>query len=285
MYYILILQQIIASTTHIIAKNVLLSVPSPLLLVLRAFIASTGYIVYLMFKKEKLFRIERKDLLGFIILAFLNIPVNQFLFFMSLKYTSPPNVALAYALSPAFILVIAYFFLKEKLSRLKTLGIMIALGGTLLILFEKGLNISSDNFLGNLLALSASLAWAIYTIVGKKYVLKYGAIYTTAVAMCFGLILFLPVFFLLRPDYALSQIDTSLWGQIFYLGLITSGVAYVLWYFALKKMEAGKLAVFNNLQPILTTILAIIFLDYSLTSYFIVGGILTIIGVIVTQRG
>jgi RarD protein len=285
MYYILILQQIIASTTHIIAKNVLLSVPSPLLLVLRAFIASTGYIVYLMFKKEKLFRIERKDLLGFIILAFLNIPVNQFLFFMSLKYTSPPNVALAYALSPAFILVIAYFFLHEKLSRLKTLGIMIALGGTLLILFEKGLNISSDNFLGNLLALSASLAWAIYTIVGKKYVLKYGAIYTTAVAMCFGLILFLPVFFLLRPDYALSQIDTSLWGQIFYLGLITSGVAYVLWYFALKKMEAGKLAVFNNLQPILTTILAIIFLDYSLTSYFIVGGILTIIGVIVTQRG
>ncbi len=238
-----------------------------------------------MFKKEKLFRIERKDLLGFIILAFLNIPVNQFLFFMSLKYTSPPNVALAYALSPAFILVIAYFFLHEKLSRLKTLGIMIALGGTLLILFEKGLNISSDNFLGNLLALSASLAWAIYTIVGKKYVLKYGAIYTTAVAMCFGLILFLPVFFLLRPDYALSQIDTSLWGQIFYLGLITSGVAYVLWYFALKKMEAGKLAVFNNLQPILTTILAIIFLDYSLTSYFIVGGILTIIGVIVTQRG
>ncbi len=285
MYYILILQQIIASTTHIIAKNVLLSVPSPLLLVLRASIASTGYIIYLLFKKEKLFRIERKDMFGLIILAILNIPVNQFLFFMSLKYTSPPNVALAYALTPAFILVIAYFFLKEKLSRLKTLGILIALSGTLLILFEKGLNISSENFLGNILALSASLAWAIYTIVGKKYVLKYGAIYTTAVAMWFGLIAFLPIYYFLRPDFALSQIDSALWGQIFYLGLITSGVAYVLWYFALKKMEAGKLAVFSNLQPILTTILAIIFLDYSLTVYFIIGGILTIIGVIVTQRG
>ena len=285
MYYILILQQIIASTTHIIAKNVLLSVPSPLLLVLRASLASTGYIIYLLFKKEKLFRIERKDMFGLIILAILNIPVNQFLFFMSLKYTSPPNVALAYALTPAFILVIAYFFLKEKLSRLKTLGILIALSGTLLILFEKGLNISSENFLGNILALSASLAWAIYTIVGKKYVLKYGAIYTTAVAMWFGLIAFLPIYYFLRPDFALSQIDSALWGQIFYLGLITSGVAYVLWYFALKKMEAGKLAVFSNLQPILTTILAIIFLDYSLTVYFIIGGILTIIGVIVTQRG
>ena len=285
MYYILILQQIIASTTHIIAKNVLLSVPSPLLLVLRASIASTGYIIYLLFKKEKLFRIERKDMFGLIILAILNIPVNQFMFFMSLKYTSPPNVALAYALTPAFILVIAYFFLKEKLSRLKTLGILIALSGTLLILFEKGLNISSENFLGNILALSASLAWAIYTIVGKKYVLKYGAIYTTAVAMWFGLIAFLPIYYFLRPDFALSQIDSALWGQIFYLGLITSGVAYVLWYCALKKMEAGKLAVFSNLQPILTTILAIIFLDYSLTVYFIIGGILTIIGVIVTQRG
>lgn len=285
MYYILILQQIIASTTHIIAKNVLLSVPSPLLLVLRASIASLGYIVYLMFKKEKLFRIERKDILGLVILAILNIPINQFLFFISLKYTSPPNVALAYALTPAFILIIAYFFLKEKLSRLKTLGIAIALGGTLLILFEKGVNISSDNFLGNLLALSASLAWAVYTIVGKKYVIKYGAIYTTAVAMLFGLIAFLPIFFIVRPDYSIFQIDVSLWGQIFYLGLITSGVAYVLWYFALKKMEASKLAVFSNLQPILTTVMAIIFLDYTLTGYFIIGGILTIIGVIVTQRG
>jgi drug/metabolite transporter (DMT)-like permease len=285
MYYILILQQIIASTTHIIAKNVLLSVPSPLLLVLRASIASLGYIVYLMFKKEKLFRIERKDILGLVILAILNIPINQFLFFISLKYTSPPNVALAYALTPAFILVIAFFFLNEKLSRLKTLGIAIALGGTLLILFEKGVNISSDNFVGNLLALSASLAWAVYTIVGKKYVIKYGAIYTTAVAMLFGLIAFLPIFFIVRPDYSIFQIDVSLWGQIFYLGLITSGVAYVLWYFALKKMEASKLAVFSNLQPILTTVMAIIFLDYTLTGYFIIGGILTIIGVIVTQRG
>ena len=103
--------------------------------------------------------------------------------------------------------------------------------------------------------------------------------------MWFGLIAFLPIYYFLRPDFALSQIDSALWGQIFYLGLITSGVAYVLWYFALKKMEAGKLAVFSNLQPILTTILAIIFLDYSLTVYFIIGGILTIIGVIVTQRG
>jgi RarD protein len=285
MYWAIIIQQFIASTTHIVAKNILLTVPAPLLLLLRASIATFSYLFLLKIRKMTFKKIEKQDLFLFIILAILNIPVNQYLFFLSLKHTSAPNVALAYALTPAFVLIIAFFFLREKISKTKASGIFVAIGGTMLILFEKGLDFKSDNFYGNILALLASLAWAVYTIIGKRFVVKYGAIYTTFLAMGMGLIAFLPIFFLSGVDFDIAAFSTIDWMQIFYLGVITSGVAYVLWYVALKRLEASKLAVFNNLQPILTTIMAIIFFGHELTALFVLGGCLTLSGVFITQRG
>jgi len=285
MYWILLLQQFLASTTHIVGKSALNTIQAPLLMLLRAIVASITYILFLRVRGVKLIRVKREHLFLFIILGLLNIPLNQYLFFNSLKYTSPPNVALAYAVSPAFVLIIAFLFLKEKISFFKTLGIITAIIGTSLILFEKGIDFSSDNFYGTSLALLASLSWALYTIIGKKFVIEYGAVYTTAVAMVFGLILYLPLFFLSGSLSEITNLSIFDWSQIFYLGVITSGVAYVLWYIALKKFEAGKVSVFNNLQPILTTILSVIIFNHELTLAFLSGGILTILGVLLTQKG
>ncbi|MCX7736460.1 MAG: DMT family transporter [Candidatus Kapabacteria bacterium] len=285
MYWILILQQLIASTTHIVAKSLVLTLSPTLILLLRASIASLAYVSTLIFRKSKLFRIEKKDLIPFLILGFINIPMNQFLFFKSLEFTSPANVALAYALTPAFVIVIALIFLREKATKLKLLGILIAFIGTVFVLFEKGLDLKSDNFLGNGLALLASLSWAVYTVLGKKYVQKYGAIYASAVTMVFGLLLYLPIFGAFGHITEISKITSVDFLKIFYLGVITSGVGYALWYYSLKKLEASKVSVFNNLQPVLTTLMAVFFFDQIITIPFVLGGILTISGVILTQKG
>jgi RarD protein len=285
MYWILILQQLIASTTHIVAKSVVLNLSPTLILLLRASIASFTYVSTLILRKSKLLRLEKRDVIPFLILGVINIPMNQFLFFKSLEFTSPANVALAYALTPAFVIVIAMIFLKEKATKLKLMGIIIAFAGTIFVLFEKGIDFKSDNFLGNGLALLASLSWAVYTVLGKKYVLKYGAIYTSAVTMVFGLLLYLPVFAFYGDITEISKVTTVDFLKIFYLGVITSGVGYALWYYSLKKLEASKVSVFNNLQPVLTTLMAVFFFDQLITIPFVLGGVLTITGVVLTQKG
>lgn len=285
MYWILILQQLIASTTHIVAKSLVMTLNPTLILLLRASIASIAYISILFIRKTRLFRIDKNDLLPFLFLGLLNIPLNQFLFFKSLEFTSPANVALSYALTPAFVIVIAMIFLGEKATKMKLTGIIIAFIGTVFVLFEKGLDWKSESFLGNGLALLASLSWGIYTVIGKKYVQKYGAIYTTAVTMVFGLILYLPIFAFYGDITEISRVNTIDFVKVFYLGVITSGVGYALWYYSLKKLEASKVSVFNNLQPVLTTLMAIFFFDQTITLPFVLGGILTISGVILTQKG
>lgn len=285
MFLILFLQQLIASTTHVVGKNIIHSIQPPTLLMMRAFIACLFFLTLIPVRKMKLPKIDKKDKWQIVLLGLLNVPMNQFLFFTSLKYTSAPNVALAYALSPAFVLLISVFFLKEKASWMKSLGIGIAFLGTTLILFEKGFDFSSDNFLGINLAILASISWAFYTMLGKKFVNKYGAIYTNLLAMVIGFFMFIPIFFYVKAPYNYFDFNIYQWLQILYLGIFTSGIAYILWYYALKKIDASKVSVFNNIQPVLTTILAILFLNQQISVPFVFGGLLTITGVIVTQRG
>ena len=87
---------------------------------------------------------------------------------------------------------------------------------------------------------------------------------------------------LVNPIAAFSVSD---WLGILYLGIGTSIVGYVLWYYAIGRIDVSKVAVFANGQPVLATVLAMIFLDYTITGNFVVGGIMTLTGVIMTQLG
>ncbi|MFN3781161.1 MAG: DMT family transporter, partial [Candidatus Kapaibacteriota bacterium] len=200
-----------------------------------------------------------------------------------IKLTTAPNVALAYALSPIFILVIAKFALKEKVTILKIFGILIAITGIILILIEKGISLRSDYFLGNLLALVASVCWAIYSTYGKPLIRKYGSIYTTAMAMILGFLLYLPIFLTIGKINTMLNLEPRHWFEILYLAVMTSGFSYLLWYYALKRLPAANVGVFNNLQPVFTTTLAVIFLGQHLTNTYLLGGALVIAGVTLAQ--
>ncbi len=284
MYYLLLIQQLIASMTHIVSKDITVAVAPELVLILRAGLACTVFGLWIAWKRKKLPKIEKKDLPMLLLLGFLNIPANQYVFFWAVRLTTAPNVALAYALSPAFVILIAYFFLKEKIGPMKGFGVLIAVAGTFLVLLERGLNFGSDYFAGNLLGLSASFSWALYSVLGKKITNKYGAIYTTALTMISGYILYIPIFLLFSPSYDFSVLKPIHFAEIAYLGIGTSVIGYAIWFYALKKIEASKVSVFNNLQPIFTTVLSLMIFGTSISGIFIAGGLMIILGVFVTQR-
>lgn len=282
MYYLILLGQLIASGTHIISKDLASRANPTSILFYRAFIASMFFfLISKVFQSAK--KIDKSDYKYFVLLAILNIPINQFLFLVSIKFTTAPNVALAYALSPIFVFILAHFFLKEIASLRKIIGITIAVTGTILLLTEKGIKFDSIGLLGDILAIIASLAWALYTLLGRKITQKYGSIYSTAISMQLGFAIYVVIYlFLPNKDNPLNY-SVFDWMEILYLGIITSGLSYILWYMALKRIEASKVSVFNNLQPILTTILAVIFLDQQITTLFLIAGIAVILGVYLTQ--
>jgi drug/metabolite transporter (DMT)-like permease len=285
MYFLIFIQQLIASGTHVIVKGLTETLPPSVILLLRSFIAALFYVLWIFIREKNVIRIERKDIKLAVLLGILNIPINQYLFFVGVHLSTAPNASLAYALTPAFVLIIAIIFLKESSNWKKITGVAIALSGAVIILLEKGLELSSDHFIGNILLLLASLSWGLYTVIGRDFSRKYGAVYSTAVTMFSGFIFYIPIYLFTEEPVHIMQLGVMDWLGILYVGLLTSGVGYLIWFYALKKIEASKLSVFNNLQPVFTTILAMIFLHHQLTIPFLAGGVLIIGGVVLTQRG
>ncbi|NUN69619.1 MAG: DMT family transporter [Bacteroidetes bacterium] len=282
-YFILFFQQLLAAGTHLVAKTVTVHVDPVVLTFLRNSISLAVMLVMFMVRERRI-RVSREDIPRLLWLSFLAVPLNQFLYLYGIKFTLAANGALLYAMTPALVLVLSFFLLKEAMTRLKVIGIALAFAGITIVIFERGVDFSSDYAYGNIMIFIAVIAWALFAIQGKILVKKYGAFHITVLSMIGGAVMFLPVGLTQIALSGFPEISMGDWGGILYLSLGTSVVSYMLWFYALGRMDTSKVAVFANAQPILTTILAVLLLDQPVTAAFLVGGGITIAGVLLTQR-
>ena len=287
-YFLLFIQQSIASMTHIVGKEAVETLSPSLVLTFRATIASVALLLFVMIKERRinLFGgIETKDMWRLVLLGLLNIPFNQYLYLYGLKYTTPANSALLYAMTPAIVFVLAIRIHWERTNWKKITGIVVAFVGVAIIMFEHGASFDSANTKGNILIFAAVIAWSLFTLIGKPLVPKYGALRVTAIHMLFGTLLYLPIGLSNFEMKEVAQVTDVLWLEIFYLGILASCVNYALWYYALGKLETSKVAIFQNLQPVLTMIIALILGKVFLTPELFGGGALALFGVLLVEKG
>ena len=202
-----------------------------------------------------------------------------------MHFTIPSNAALLYATTPILVLLFSRMFLQERLSRAKLVGVALGFAGVLIVIFERGLDASMKYVAGNLLVGVAVVAWGLYSVLGKRLIVRYGAIYASSITLILGTLLFLPVGLVPALAFPFASLSAGAWGEILYLAIVTSVFSYFLWYFALSRIEAGKAALFANLQPVVTTLLAVALLGQEVTPAFVVGGTIALGGVVIAQFG
>jgi drug/metabolite transporter (DMT)-like permease len=283
-YALLLVQQLMASGTHIIAKVAARSMDAPTLTLTRSLISAVLMGLILLAGGRRI-RIAREDRRLVLFLSFLAIPVNQFFFLYGMRFTIPSNAALLYATTPILVVLFSWMFLKERLTRWKAVGVALGFAGVVIVIFERGLDASMDYVLGNLLIAVAVVAWGLYTVFGKRLIARYGAIQASSITLILGTVMFVPVGLFPMLSFPFGSLSAEVWGEILYLSIITSVFSYFLWYFALSRIEAGKAALFANLQPLLTTVLAVVLLGQNITPAFVAGGTIALSGVIVAQFG
>ena len=285
MIYILIfIQVLLSSGTHLVAKAVVADVEPVTLTFLRTWV-STAALGAIFLIREKRVKVRREDFGMMLWLSFIVIPVNQFLFLYGIKFTTAANAALLYAMTPVLVLIFSYVMMGERMSRRKVVGVLLAFCGVAVVVFEHGVSLSSDYTYGNLVMFVAVVAFSLYTIQGKRMVVKYGAFHVASLTMIGGAIMFLPIGLYGLTNFNLSTLTAAHWEGICYLGLGTSVASYFLWYYALGKIETTKVAVFANAQPVVTSTLSFLLLHQSITFNFVVGGIVTLAGVLITELG
>ncbi len=287
-YLVLLVQQLIASSTHLIAKDVTGSLHPASVVLIRGMWTCLAFGLWFAVRRRTWKPVERRDLFAILALGLVNIPINQLLFIWGVSFTTPPNASLAYALTPAFIVALLVGVHRQSVGRGKLLGVAVAFLGAAIVLIDRGAGVSDGHMLGNVMVLLASLSWAAFTLYGKRIVERYGPVQAIAMTFFAGLALYVPVWFVIPHETSLQPLLQAnaghIWWQLFYLGVITSGIGYGLWYYALSRLESSKVAVFNNLQPVITSVLTFLLFGAVPSPLFIVGGIVALVGVIITQR-
>jgi drug/metabolite transporter (DMT)-like permease len=221
------------------------------------------------------------------LLSFVVVPIGQGFFLTGLARSTAAHAALLYALTPLFVLLLAQALLREFPGARTTIGTLIALGGTLYVLSWRGLDLSRGPLLGDLLLLIAVVAWALYTAEGRALITTHGPIAVIAWTLIAGTVMYLPIGIasLAVPGTWDRILHASVlaWVGVAYLVVVTSVTAYLLWYWALAHLPAARVAVFSNLQPLATAVLAHFFLGEEITPQFVVGAVVVISGVVMAQ--
>lgn len=270
--------QLLASGTHLIAKGALL-VLNPLAVALLRFVsASLVLFGYLRFRRG-LVPVERRDWGAFLVLGFLVVPVNQGCFLFGLSRSTASHASLLYALTPLVVLLFARKLLHEEGIASKAAGVLAAFAGVAVILLERGLRHEMTLLSGDLLLLVAVVAWAAYTVLSKRLLARYDAMTVTGWSIISGTLLCLPALFVPGAIPPLESITLPVWGAIAYLAVGTSVIAYPLWSYALRHMDASKVAVTSNTQPIVTAALSWMLFGERFTPGFFVGAALILAGV------
>jgi drug/metabolite transporter (DMT)-like permease len=172
---------------------------------------------------------------------------------------------------------------REAPSTRAGLGLLLAFSGALVLLLAHGLLALSGIFLGDLLILGAVAAWVVYTAEGKPFIGEHGALRATAWSMIAGALWLVPLApWILRPGFILGA-GVVVKGSILYLALFSSVVSYLLWYWALGRTDASKVAVFSNLQPVATAVAAWGVLGERIGWEVALGGVLVLAGVRLTS--
>ncbi|RKG73276.1 DMT family transporter [Corallococcus exercitus] len=281
-YAALAMQVLISAGTYLAAKRSMTEL-SPFTVVLwRFLVCGTAFVVLLAVTPGRKLP-PRHAWPRVVLLGLMGGPVNQTLFFSGLSRSTAAHAALFYALTPLGVYVASLVLGRERASTRTTAGIFTALVGVVVLLLGRGLASARGTLQGDLLILAAVVAWVVYTTEGKPLASEHGPLRATAWTMTVATVLQLPLVpFVLEPA-AVWASSAAAKASIVYVGLMTSVVAYLLWSYALSKVPASRVAIFSNLQPAVTALVAWLFLDEALHWELALGGALVLVGVRLTQ--
>lgn len=270
-------------TTFISTKIILKDLTPVEILFYRFLIAYFALmIIYPKFHKIK----SLKEELLFMSLGLSGVTLYFFVENTALKYTLASNVGLLLSTAPIFTALLAHFFTHdEKFNKNFFIGFIVAMGGIFLVIFN-GKFVLKLNPIGDILALSAAVFWAVYSILLKKVSKEYNHIFVARKTFFYGLLTIIPMAFLLGSDLkAINGISLNLTLNVVFLGLGASAMCFVFWNNAISILGAVKSNNYVYLVPLITMVTSVIVLHEKVNGLMIGGCLLILLGVYISDNG
>ena len=271
----LIASMFIFGTIGIFVRHIPL--PSSVIALVRGFVGAFFVLLFVYLKKSR----PDKEAIrkNFLMLALSGafIGVNWILLFESYHYTTVATATLCYYMQPIFVIMASPFLLKERLTVKKALCVAVALLGMVFVsgVLQTGIPALSEAK-GILYGLGAAFFYATVVLMNKK-ITDINAYDKTIMQLAMGALVLMP-YVLLTQDMgtAVLSMTPALWVLLLFVGLVHTGVAYVLYFDGLKDLKAQTAAIFSYIDPIVAIILSALLLQENMGLFGVIGAVLVL---------
>jgi len=249
------------------------------------YVLAAGLLAFTTKKRGYPLRVERQDVWPLIGIALVGNVLYQLFFIIGVDYTYSANAAVMLGTIPVWVAVLSHLFTEEKLTKYKTLGIGLAFVGILLIVTgsKQGISLASKTFLGDLIILGAAISWGVYTIHAKKFLKKYPSTQFTGVMSIIGMVCLLLIGLPNLVSVEWTKVSLVGWIGVIYSGLLSIGLAYLIWNNSVSKIGAVRTAAYQNLVPVLGLVFGVVLLQEALTLQQYSGSAMVIAGIIFSR--
>jgi len=286
-YAALIIANIIWGAGGAIFKLSLENIPLFTLAFWRFFLGAMILLTIMGPKVGKAHQLLKTDLKTLIFYTLFGITFNILCFFEGLKLTDSINAPVIMTGAPILTAILAFIFLKEKISLSKIAGISLGSIGLLLIIIEpllfKGLN---KSIIGNLFLVLATMGAVGQTVIGRKILPRYNPFQFTFWAFLIGSLTFLPFAardLWINPDLYFLM-DIRGYTGIIFGAIFSSVLGYGLYAYGLSKIQASEAILFTYLDPIAGTIAGVLILNEIITWPFIAGSFFIVFGILIAEK-
>ena len=199
-----------------------------------------------------------------------------------LRLSTATNAALLITVEPVSLILLSPLVLGERLTRREGVGALLTVVGATVVVLNgiPGASVAiAPHWRGDLLLVLSGMAYAGYSLFGRDVLARHRAVPVTAWSILWGLVVMAPFTVAEwvagdRPEWTQAAIIGTL-----YLGFVITALGYLIWNWGLERVEAPRLAIFVNIQPLAGALLGVVVLGEALTIYTIAGGVLILVGV------
>ncbi|MBM4238827.1 MAG: DMT family transporter [Gammaproteobacteria bacterium] len=241
----------------------------------------------LLLSERGLPRLRRRDLVYSALLALSGLVTYNLLFLGALELIPAGRTALVVALNPILTAVTMALIFGERLPAFRWLGIFTALTGVVIVLAKGNPTLLLQRVgRGELLMLGGAACWALYSVLGRFALdgeSPVSPLALTTVTTFWGasmLSLGMPFEW---SQWQASEVSVAAWAAIVYLGAGGTALGFVWYAQGLQQLGAARTAVFNNLVPVFGVLLGTLLLDETLLASMVVGGLVALAGVSLTN--
>ncbi len=278
------------ASSLILAKIAFLEGLTPIIFVALRYTIACPFLIVAVYMSRRRSRL-RGDIRSnwrIILLAGLTGPfLSQVLQYIGLSMTTASETILLLNMSPVFAVLMAAPVLKEKITSEKIGGLFLAaIGAGLIVLGGAPLNDAFDplHLLGNAIVIVSTFLFAVNGIAGKMAVKSVDAVSLTLYSTLFAVpFIWLSATFT-EDITVILQLSMSVWAITLWVGVVNTALAFILYYNAMNHIEASRIQIALNLITVWGVLMAFLVLGEPLFALQLVGGALTIIGVIIAHR-